>query len=74
MTEAIEAANQKLAQLNDPTGSARERERRAEAAEKRLGGLTAAQQRFPRRAGWRWKVWESEPDAKRADIRRWVFC
>ena len=49
VTEAIEAANQKLAQLNDPDWQRkRERERRAEAAEKRLGGLTAAQQRFLR--------------------------
>ena len=44
---AAEAAKARLTQLNDPEWQKRrERERRAEAAEKRLGGLTAAQKDF----------------------------
>ena len=44
---AVDAARARLAQLHDPEWQKRrERERRAEAAEKRLGGLTAAQAAF----------------------------
>jgi hypothetical protein len=45
--EAAAAAKARLSELRDPDWQKRrERERRAEAAERRLGGLTAAQQRF----------------------------
>ena len=45
--EAVDAAQARLAQLRDPDWQKRkERELRAAAAEKRLGGLTAAQQKF----------------------------
>ena len=45
--EAVGAAQRRLAELTDPQWQKRrERERRAEAAEKRLGMLTAAQERF----------------------------
>ena len=47
VAEAIAAATARLAELRDPDWQRRrERERRAEAAERRLGGLSAAQRAF----------------------------